>query len=287
MPQTLLPTAVDHLARSGERRSSSRASRARRVTEAIGCAWPSPVSPAADDGERRRTYRQREPRSKETAVSQLTYSPATRSATTGLNLQHTGAFAGLVAGPLFLTAVAANTWASLGFPRGLGWQLVGGTDIPWPSSLATGPYGWIQIAAFLVAGTLTVLFGLGLRRALPARRSSTAAVILLTAAGAAIAASAFPVDAAMIHTGEASTWHGWIHGIAFLVALPSILLAPVATAVAVRRDPRWRRLSGLSLAATPAMIALLAAPLDDAGFYLFLAVAFGWIAAVAARLRRL
>jgi hypothetical protein len=42
----------------------------------------------------------------------------------------------------------------------------------------------------------------------------------------------------------------------------------------------------LSFAATPIMIALLAAPLDNAGFYLFLAVAFGWIAAIAGRLRR-
>jgi hypothetical protein len=34
------------------------------------------------------------------------------------------------------------------------------------------------------------------------------------------------------------------------------------------------------------MITLLAVPLRNAGFFLFLAVAFGWIAALAARLRR-
>jgi hypothetical protein len=220
-------------------------------------------------------------------MSQLTCSPVTRSSLTRLDLRHAGAAAGLVAGPLFLTAVAVNTWASLDFLRGLGWQLVGGKDIPWPSSLAAGPYGWVQIAAFLLAGILTLLFGLGLRRALPARRWSTVAAVLVVVAGAAIAASAFPVDATMIDTGNPSTWHGWIHGTAFLVALPSILLAPVTTAMAVRHDARWRGLSGLSLAATPTMIAVLAAPLGNAGFYLFLAVAFGWIAVLAGRMRHL
>jgi hypothetical protein len=225
-------------------------------------------------------------------MSQLIYSPtnrapANRAPALQRGIQHAGAFAGLVAGPLFLTAVAANTWASLDFLHGIGWQLIGGKDIPWPSSLAVGPYGWVQIAAFLCAGVLTVLFGLGLRHGLPPRRRSTAVVVLMITAGAAIAASAFPVDATMIDTGHASTWHGWIHGIAFLVVLPSILLAPIMTALAIRDDPRWHGLGLPSLAATPIMIALLAAPLGNAGFYLFLAVAFGWIAAIASRLRRL
>jgi Protein of unknown function (DUF998) len=220
-------------------------------------------------------------------MSQLTHSPDTHTTDTRLDLQHAGAVAGLVAGPLFLTAVAVNTWASLTFLQGLGWQLIGGKDIPWPSSLAAGPYGWVQIAAFLLAGTLTMLFGLGLRRGLPRRSWSTAAVALVVTAGAAITASAFPVDATMIDTGHASTWHGWIHGTAFLVALPSILLAPIATALAVRHDPHWRGARWLSFAAAPTMITLLAAPLGNAGFYLFLAVAFGWIAVIAGRLRHL
>lgn len=218
-------------------------------------------------------------------MSQLTYSPVTRSSLSRLDLRHRGAVAGLIAGPLFLTAVAVNTWASLDFLRGLGWQLIGGKDIPWPSSLAAGPYGWVQVGAFLLAGTLVLLFGLGLRRALPARRSSTAAATLVTVAGVAIAASAFPVDATMIETGNASTWHGWIHGIAFLVVLPSILLAPLTTALAVRHDTFWRGMGWLSLAATPTMIALLAAPVGNAGFYLFLVTAFGWIALIAGRMR--
>jgi Protein of unknown function (DUF998) len=220
-------------------------------------------------------------------MSQLTYSPPIRSTLTRLDLRQAGAVAGLIAGPIFLTAVAVNTWASLDFLRGLGWQLIGGKDIPWPSSLAVGPYGWVQIAAFLVAGVLTLVFGVGLRRALPAGRWSTVAATLVIVAGAAITASASPVDSTMIHAGNPSTWHGWIHGVAFLVVLPSILLAPVTTAVAVRHDAQWRGLAGLSLAATPTMIACLVAPLGNAGFYLFLTLAFGWIAVIAGRMRQL
>jgi hypothetical protein len=91
----------------------------------------------------------------------------------------------------------------------------------------------------------------------------------------------------MIDSGNASTWHGWIHATAFLVVLPSILLAPLTTALSVRCDARWRGLFALSLAATPTMIALLGAPLGNAGFYLFLTVAFAWIAAIAGRIRHL
>jgi Protein of unknown function (DUF998) len=220
-------------------------------------------------------------------MSQLTYSPATRSSLTRFDVRQAGSVAGLIAGPLFLTAVAVNTWASLDFLRGLGWQPIGGKDIPWPSSLAVGPYGWVQIIAFLVVGILTLLFGLGLRRALPARRWSAMAAILVVVAGSALAAGAAPVDSTMIANGNPSTWHGWIHGIAFVVMLPSILLAPIVTAMAVRHDPRWRSLAGLSFAATPTMIACLVAPLGNAGFYLFLTLAFGWIAVTAGRMRQL
>ena len=36
---------------------------------------------------------------------------------------------------------------------------------------------------------------------------------------AAPAIDGVPVDATMIDTGDPSTWHGWIHGLAFLVVL--------------------------------------------------------------------
>jgi Protein of unknown function (DUF998) len=66
----------------------------------------------------------------------------------------------------------------------------------------------------LLAGILTLLFGVGLRRTLRARRWRTTAAALVIVAGAAIAASAFPVDAAMIDTRPPNDLARWIHGIA-------------------------------------------------------------------------
>ena len=59
----------------------------------------------------------------------------------GEAVRRAGVFAGLVAGPFFLVSVGLNTWASLGYLHRLGWEFVGGEQVPWPSSLARGPYG--------------------------------------------------------------------------------------------------------------------------------------------------
>jgi hypothetical protein len=45
----------------------------------------------------------------------------------------------LVAGPFFLASVGPNTWASLDYLHSLGWEFVGGEQVPWPSLLARGP----------------------------------------------------------------------------------------------------------------------------------------------------
>ena len=63
-----------------------------------------------------------------------------------------GSLAGLVAGPFFLVSVGLNTWASLDYLQSLGWQFVGGEQVPWPSSLARGPFAWAQIATFALHG---------------------------------------------------------------------------------------------------------------------------------------
>ena len=61
---------------------------------------------------------------------------------------------GIVAGPLYVMASLTQALTRDGFDL---------TRHAW-SVLATGDWGWIQIANFLVAGTLLVGFGLGLRR---------------------------------------------------------------------------------------------------------------------------
>jgi hypothetical protein len=64
-------------------------------------------------------------------------------------LRRAGVLAGILAGPFFLVSIGLNTWASLGYLHQLGWEFVGGEQVPWPSSLARGPYGWAQVATLL------------------------------------------------------------------------------------------------------------------------------------------
>ena len=83
-----------------------------------------------------------------------------------------GALAGLVAGPFFLISVGLNTWASIDYLHQLGWEFVGGEQVPWPSSLARGPYGWTQAATFVVTGLLIVILAIAVRDQLPRRRAA-------------------------------------------------------------------------------------------------------------------
>jgi hypothetical protein len=81
-------------------------------------------------------------------------------------------FAGILAGPFFFVSVGLNTWSSLSYLHQLGWEFVGGEQVPWPSSLARGPHGWAQIATFLITGLLIVILAGAVRDQLPHRRAS-------------------------------------------------------------------------------------------------------------------
>jgi hypothetical protein len=94
---------------------------------------------------------------------------AVKSAT----LRRAGLLAGILAGPFFLVSVGLNTWTSLGHLHQLGWEFVGGEQVPWPSSLARGPYGWAQIATFVITGLLIMILAIAVRDQLPPRRASS------------------------------------------------------------------------------------------------------------------
>jgi hypothetical protein len=142
-----------------------------------------------------------------------------------------------LAGPFFLISVGLNTWASIGYLHGLGWQFVGGGQVPWPSSLARGRYGWAQVATFLITGLLIVILAVAVRDRLPRRRASSLAVVLLAMLGVALILAAFRVDVPMLSGGSPASWHGWVHGIAFLLIIATGVLTPLAMAVAVRVIP--------------------------------------------------
>jgi hypothetical protein len=189
-----------------------------------------------------------------------------------------------VAGPFFLISVGLNTWASIDYLRGLGWEFVGGGQVPWPSSLARGPYGWAQVATFVVTGLLIVIVAVAVRDQLPRRRASSFAVVLLALLGVALMLAAFRVDTPMLSGGNPNTWNGWVHGIAFLLIIGLGVLAPLTMALAVRGDPSWRPIAVVSLAAGGLFVVFLLLPWGNAAFLMAMVTLFAWIAALAARL---
>jgi hypothetical protein len=192
------------------------------------------------------------------------------AAVKGKALRRAGVLAGILAGPFFLVSVGLNTWASIGYLHGLGWEFVGGEQVPWPSSLARGPYGWAQVATFVITGLLIVVLAVALRDQLPRRRVSGFAVVLLALSGVALILAAFRVDVPMLSGGNPATWQGWIHGIAFLL----IVLAPLTMALAVRGDPSWRPITVISLAATALFVVFLILPWGNAAFLMAIVTIF-------------
>jgi hypothetical protein len=110
----------------------------------------------------------------------LVASSTADAAVKGEALRRAGVLAGILAGPF---SGGLNTWASLGYLHQLGWEFVGGEQVPWPSSLARGPYGWAQIATFVITGLLIVILAVAVHDQLPQRRASGFAVVLLALLG--------------------------------------------------------------------------------------------------------
>lgn len=156
----------------------------------------------------------------------------------------------------------------------LGWDV-------WPSGLALGPHGWLQIANFLALGLLLLAFAFGVyRRAGNAK--TTIAGGLFALAGVAALLLAFKTD-----PDDLATWHGVVHYVAYLLFVSSLVLAYLFFWFGVRRDPRWGRTRVFSLYALVLVLPALALPESETyGNYVFFAVILAPLAAFAPRLAR-
>lgn len=184
-------------------------------------------------------------------------------------------------------SVALNTWASLYYLHQLGWEFVGDGQVPWPSALARGPYGWAQVATFAITGLLIVILAVAVRDQLPRRRASSFAVVLITLLGVALMLAAFRVDAPMLNGGNPETWNGWVHGIAFLLIIATGVLAPLTMALAVRGDATWQPTAVASLAAGVLFVVFLILPWGNGSFLMAIVTLFAWFTAIAVRLATL
>ncbi len=89
--------------------------------------------------------------------------------------------------------------------------------------------------------------------------------MLLALLGVALILAGFRVDVPMLSGGSPATWHGGVHGIAFLLIIATGVLAPLTIALAMRGDAGWRPITVMSLAAS-ALFVVLFFPWGNASF---------------------
>jgi len=129
------------------------------------------------------------------------------------------------------------------------------------SSLSLSDQGWMQIANFLICGTLMLCFALGLRQVLRAGRGSVGGPLLLGVFGLGlIIAGLFVTDPGQsypigTHGNGPQTLHGIIHGVAGLVCFSSVTFASFVMARRFAGDPAWK---GWALYSTITGIVVLA-----------------------------
>jgi Protein of unknown function (DUF998) len=193
---------------------------------------------------------------------------------------------GAVAGPLFVLTVLVQSYTVPGFdPR-----------LDHLSLLSLGPWGFVQIANFVVTGVLNLLYAAGLWRRLRPGPSGTFAPILIGVYGLGlVTVGVFTTDPARgFPPGSVApanpSWHGAIHGLValFIFVGDAAALAVFVRHFLARRELRW----ALYCAASSVLMLIFffisfTSPILMARF-LDLGVVVGWLgtALVAVRLIR-
>src|SRR3712207_4165683 len=156
------------------------------------------------------------------------------------------AVAGMAGPVIFVATLLGLTVVQYDFILGLGWRPLGDPAGAWPSGLALGPYGWVQILNFVVSGLLLTIFAVGLHLGVTDGRGSRIGPGLIFAAGIAMALMGFETDPIMRTTPR--TLHGWIHDLAFVLFALALLAALFVLWHRLRKDPLWRNHASYTLA---------------------------------------
>ena len=207
-----------------------------------------------------------------------TSSPPTGLA--GRTFARRAALAGMIGPALFAFLILLLTLLEYGFLRGLGWHPFRESDVPWPSGLALGPYGWFQVANFILFGFLLLMFAIGLHRELRVRKWERVGPVLLMVAGIASILCGFKTDPNLSIGPQ--TISSWIHTIAFFLLVGSLIPSFFFFWRLLRNNPRWRGYDWYALIS--GVLALITFFLPQVGFYLSLFVMLTWIEVMARRL---
>jgi hypothetical protein len=149
-------------------------------------------------------------------------------------------------GPLlFATVLLALSALQYDFMLGIGWHPLTDPAGAWPSGLALGPYGSVQVANFVVSGLLLALFALGFHLGVTDGHGSPFGPAFLFVAGVAMALMGFETDP--IGRVGSRSLHGLIHDTAFVLFILAFMAALFLLWRRCREDPRWRGLSRYGL----------------------------------------
>ena len=184
---------------------------------------------------------------------------------------------------LFGTVLLALSSLQYDFMLGIGWRPLEDPAVAWPSGLALGPYGPLQVANFVVSGLLLVLFAVGLHLGMTGKYGSPYGTGFLVVAGVSMALMGFDTDP-IGRVGPRSL-HGTIHDVAFVIFVFAFLATLFLLWRRLMADPLWRNHARYTLATGVLAIMLLSLP--GVAYYLFIAVLLAWIEVTALRLWRL
>jgi len=194
---------------------------------------------------------------------------------------------GVVLGPLFYAVVVLQLLTRSGFDI---------TRHPL-SLLALGGGGWIQTANFVITGILAIGCAFGLRLRLAGGRGNVSVPLLVGAFGLGlITAAVFRADPAFgfppgTPNGIQNSLSGSaaLHGVGFLLAFGSLMVACFVLAMRFRQAGRTRwALYSMVTGATIILVVLAGMVIPLATSLLFFLagiIAFGWLAAVSMRFR--
>ena len=188
------------------------------------------------------------------------------------------AIAGIVGPALFALVVISLTATQYDFMLGIGWQPVADPAGAWPSGLALGPYGWAQSLNFAVSGLLLIVFALGLHRGVAGSPRIGPALLFLS--GVAMTLMTFETDP-IIRSGP-RTLHGWVHDLAFVLFVVSLVPSFFFLWRRMERDSLWRSYGRYTLITGLLAIPLLLLP--GPTYYLSLALILAWLEVLAIRL---
>jgi hypothetical protein len=193
-----------------------------------------------------------------------------------------GAFAGTVGPVLFGVVLVVLTVVQYDFMIGIGWRPLQDPAGAWPSGLALGPYGWVQVLNFVVSGLLLILLALGLHCATTSGHGSRVGPALLFVAGAAMALMGFNTDP--ISREGPRTLHGLVHDLAFALFVLALLPSFFFLWRGLRGEASRRGHARYTLAT--AVVAALLISLPGVAYYLFIVVVLVWMEVTATCLLR-